>query len=291
MEFSFDRSRATNQNIKKESAPQAEANQFQDEIDTSTIQNERLRKAIERNRAKQRERETQLKTGREPSAPQTSAHSANPAYAQHAEAQARMSSPPRRPTMFQESAEAKMAAETVQQTKETQRGLFDQEEVKETKIASTPQVEEAEEAPEVEVKPIRRSVARPEDTEFTPVKRTSKKVAAQQISYQTNKRKIKAIDASLASLSFKFIWAFFAFLILRLFFANGGVTDYWSQRSVLNDRMKELRSIKKENMQLVSEIEKMQTDAAFQKKLVRDNLGFIAKDEFLILFPKDSSVQ
>ena len=52
-----------------------------------------------------------------------------------------------------------------------------------------------------------------------------------------------------------------------------------------------LSRIKKENMQIVREIERMQTDTAYQKKLVRDNLGFIAADEFLILFPKEKSVQ
>jgi hypothetical protein len=40
-------------------------------------------------------------------------------------------------------------------------------------------------------------------------------------------------------------------------------------------------------MSLVHEIERMQYDVAFQKRLVRDNLGFIAQDEFLILFPKE----
>jgi len=275
LEFSFDRTRTNTQATKKE----PETTQFQDEIDTSAIQNERLRKAIERNRAKQREREAQTS-------------SSNSAYAQHAEAQSRMSPPPRRPNVFKENTESRLASETMQATHETQRGLFEEAEVKTERVVTEPIPEpKPEPIPEVEPRSIRRTVARPEDTEFAPVKRTTKKVAAQQISYQTNKRQIKAIDASLSSLAFKFTWAFFAFLVLRLIFANGGVTDYWSQRSVLNDRLKELRSIKKENMLLVSEIEKMQTDAAYQKKLVRDNLGFIEKDEFLILFPKDSSIQ
>jgi hypothetical protein len=38
---------------------------------------------------------------------------------------------------------------------------------------------------------------------------------------------------------------------------------------------------------LVREIERMHNDVGYQKKLVRDNLGFIASDEYLVLFPKE----
>ena len=75
-------------------------------------------------------------------------------------------------------------------------------------------------------------------------------------------------------------------MVLRLIFAAGGVTDYYSQKTSVNERLSELSDIKKENMQLVREIERMRSDSGYQKKLVRDNLGFIASDEFLVLFPK-----
>lgn len=81
-------------------------------------------------------------------------------------------------------------------------------------------------------------------------------------------------------------WIFCGLMVLRLIFATGGVTDFYSQKSIVAERVTELGDIKKENTALVREIERMRSDAGFQKKLVRDNLGFIAADEFLVLFPK-----
>ncbi|MBY0416265.1 MAG: hypothetical protein K2Q18_18975, partial [Bdellovibrionales bacterium] len=134
----------------------------------------------------------------------------------------------------------------------------------------------------------RRSVAKPEDTEFVPVKRTPKKVASQ-ISYTTNstRKKTKSVDPKYVTWLVKGSWVFCGIMVLRLIFAAGGVTDYYSQKSSFNERINELNDIKKDNMQLVRDIERMKTDIGFQKKLVRDNLGFIAADEFLVLFPKE----
>jgi hypothetical protein len=133
----------------------------------------------------------------------------------------------------------------------------------------------------------RKSVARPDEAEFAPVKRTTKR-AASQISYTTGSRsKGKDFDPKLINYLVKGSWIFCGFLILRLIYANGGVVDFFSQKKILNERFSELSRIKKENMSLVHEIERMQYDVAFQKRLVRDNLGFIAQDEFLILFPKE----
>ena len=138
----------------------------------------------------------------------------------------------------------------------------------------------------------RRSAARPNEADFTPVKRTTRKVASQ-ISYTTNGslKKTKQLDPTLVGYLVKGCWIFCAVMVLRLIFAHGGVTDFYSRRSLYEDRLGELDKIKKENMQLVREIERMQTDMAFQKKLVRDNLGFIAADEFLVLFPKEKAIQ
>ena len=221
MEFSFDRSnesaqlRNGTQKTQPASAPE--------EIDTSTITNERLRKAIEKNRARQ-------------------------------------------------AAKAAPAEE------------------------AQPQKPRAEErvhvrAPKSEALVTRRSAARPDEAEFIPAKRAPRKVASQ-ISYSTSSRKkSNPIDPTLVGYFVKGCWIFCMMMILRLIFANGGVTDFYSQRSLYNEHLKELDQIKKENMQLVREIERMQSDFAFQKKLVRDNLGFIAADEFLVLFPKEKSVQ
>ena len=38
------------------------------------------------------------------------------------------------------------------------------------------------------------------------------------------------------------------------------------------------------------EIKKIGSNSTYQKKLVRDNLGFIARDEYLILFPREKGL-
>lgn len=230
MEFSFDRSNESAQ--LRNGTQKTQPTSAPEEIDTSTITNERLRKAIEKNRARQAERSRNS----------------------------------------QEAAKAAPAEE------------------------AQPQKPRAEErvhvrAPKSEALVTRRSAARPDEAEFIPAKRAPRKVASQ-ISYSTSSRKkSKPIDPTLVGYFVKGCWIFCMVMILRLIFANGGVTDFYSQRSLYNEHLKELDQIKKENMQLVREIERMQSDFAFQKKLVRDNLGFIAADEFLVLFPKEKSVQ
>jgi cell division protein FtsB len=221
LEFSFDRSNESAQ--LRNGTQKTQPTSAPEEIDTSTITNERLRKAIEKNRARQ-------------------------------------------------AAKAAPVEE------------------------AQPQKPRAEErvhvrAPKSEALVTRRSAARPDEAEFIPAKRAPRKVASQ-ISYSTSSRKkSKPIDPTLVGYFVKGCWIFCMVMILRLIFANGGVTDFYSQRSLYSERLRELDQIKKENMQLVREIERMQSDFAFQKKLVRDNLGFIAADEFLVLFPKEKSVQ
>lgn len=214
---------------------------------TSTITNERLRKAIEKNRARQAERNR--------TQPQAS--------------------------FFD------------QQKEKVQETVQEEPEVADRRPPPRPQSFERDHTSSIKTSSVvtRRSVARPDEAEFTPVKRTTRKVASQ-ISYTTGSRKkSKPLDPTLVGYLVKGCWLFCGVMILRLIFAHGGVTDFYSQRSLYSDRLAELDRIKKENMQLVHEIERMQTDTAFQKKLVRDNLGFIAADEFLVLFPKEKTIQ
>jgi cell division protein FtsB len=237
-------------------------------VDTSTIANERLRKAIERNRAKQGIRSSRPASGpvQQAAGPQVheqgsffNQEALNAARAQHAQA-TQTEVPEYVEEPIQESPRIR-ARERVSTPAPTSRS---------TSVVSS-----------------RRSVARPDDTEFVPVKRTTRKVASQ-ISYTTmsTRKKQKSIDPKYTQWLVKGSWIFCAIMVLRLIFAAGGVTDFYSQKNSVNERLTELLDIKKENMQLVREIERMRSDTGFQKKLVRDNLGFIAADEFLVLFPK-----
>jgi cell division protein FtsB len=227
----------------------------QNDSDTSNIANERLRKAIERNRQRQKEREQQEQKAQPTQATQSAQYAQRAEQTQQAQTQfrARPQTPPPPPPQFEQ--------------------------------APLPETEPIIEEP----KPTRRTVARPqEETEFVAVKRTTKR-AAPALNYHTTSthKKSKPWDPAIVSFLTKAAWIFAIFLVLRLAFAKGGMTDFYAQHKLLNQRQSELLSIKTENMQMVREIERMYTDAGYQKKLVRDNLGFIAADEFLVLFPKD----
>lgn len=227
----------------------------QHDSDTSGIANERLRKAIERNRQRQKEREDREQ--------------------QEQATRPQFKNPPPPPPPFEQQVNQAAAQAAAQANAQA------------SARANTRVEVEIEEEPVVE-RPTRRTVARPHDTEFVAVKRTTKKVAPA-LNYHTtsNRKKSKPLDPAIVSFLTKCAWIFAGFLVLRLVFAKGGVTDFYSQHKVLSQKQSELKQIKDENMQLVREIERMHTDAGYQKKLVRDNLGFIAADEFLVLFPKE----
>lgn len=283
MEFSFDRPNPnTIRNTDSGSAAaNAQPTRSPDPVDTSTITNERLRKAIERNRARQAQQAQQ-----------------NPAPS--SVSQQTVQPPPASPFVRPAPVAATTAAAPVQEEAHHQASFLDRP-VRETPVQEPPLTEEvaSDSPPErprvMRSSPVsstvvsRRTVAKPEDTEFVPVKRTTKKVASQ-ISYSTgtSRKKTKSLDPKLSQYLVKGAWVFCGIMVLRLIFASGGVTDFYAQKNQFNERMTQLTDIKKENMQLVREIERMRSDAGFQKKLVRDNLGFIAKDEYLILFPKEN---
>jgi cell division protein FtsB len=264
LEFSFDRSKDSPLNNNRTEAPKASpvpepqgvrAGPDLNSVDPTTIANDRLRKAIERNRAKQ----------------------SNRSFTPNQEQSARVM--PQTKTMHSPTQAEK--SENYQQE-----SFINQEE--QSHQAHQENVNDNFQEGRTSTVVSRRTVAKPDDTEFVPVKRSSRKVA-NQVSYATgsSKKKAKAIDPKISLYFVRGCWLFCGVMILRLIFAAGGVTDFYSQKATVNEKNEELNSIKKENMQLVREIERMKIDTSFQKKLVRDNLGFIANDEFLVLFPKD----
>lgn len=353
MEFSFDRSRSAQsgandtQNQTQSSASGIRPGPDLNSVDPSTIANERLRKAIERNRSKQ--------AAREASAPPQSrmAASAN----NHASPEARFSHmgshfqnqsqtqfqappvPPQAP-LFEERQQEQVEAQHSQKSEEAQAQaqfqfqrpvpeaapLSTHERImgqRDTTFESNYQTRAGTKAaaadrqakveviePEVTTASMRkprsqasstnlpaksttvvsrRGVANADNTEFVQEpKRTQRKVTSQ-INYNTNtaRKKTQNVNPKYATYLIKGCWIFCALMVLRLIFASGGVTDYYSQKDVVSTKVKELESIQKDNSMLVREIERMKNDTGYQKKLVRDNLGFIAKDEFLVLFPKE----
>jgi len=81
-------------------------------------------------------------------------------------------------------------------------------------------------------------------------------------------------------------WAFCLVLCLRFVFMDRGVVDYYKMESWLGQREQQLSQIRHENQELILEIAKIKKDKSYQKKLARDLLGLISKDEYLIIFAK-----
>ena len=160
MEFSFDRANTSAQfgKAKETQVPNnnqqlnnsSDENVHPDGIDTSTIANERLRKAIERNRAKQAARSTQ----------------AAPSFATQATAVNDQASLFDKPNQVSEEP----IVEEIPKHRAEERVIS-------RAAASTGVV-------------TRRSAARPNEAEFTPVKRSTRKVASQ-ISYTTSSSRKK----------------------------------------------------------------------------------------------------
>ncbi len=83
-------------------------------------------------------------------------------------------------------------------------------------------------------------------------------------------------------------WAIVAMLVLRLIAMDRGVWDYFSTESEIKNKRQELKSIQRENLELKTEISRIQLDRNYQKQLAKEHLGVIAADEFLILFAGES---
>ena len=77
-------------------------------------------------------------------------------------------------------------------------------------------------------------------------------------------------------------------LFLRLIFMDAGVIDFYKMENTLQETVHQLQLVKDENIELATEIHEIRTNPKYQKQIVRDHLGVIAKDEYLVIFAKDS---
>ena len=120
-------------------------------------------------------------------------------------------------------------------------------------------------------------------------KRSRKKAAPQKVKYlNTVKKKRKKVKAGFNLTFIKICWFLILGLSLRLVFMERGVLDYQNTENLIQDKIYELGTLKEENQALVHEIHEIKVNPAYQKKLAREHLGVIAKDEYLILFAGDN---
>jgi cell division protein FtsB len=137
----------------------------------------------------------------------------------------------------------------------------------------------------------RRTVANgTSDVEFTEPRKPAKRTKGPKVNY------VKPVSRKRKSAATKFEWSWTkagwmvcGALVLRLIFMEGGVVDFNSMENTLVKKEYTLQSVRQENADLIQEIHKLRTSPQYQKKITRDHLGVIAKDEYLVLFSKDSA--
>ena len=146
----------------------------------------------------------------------------------------------------------------------------------------------------------RRSVAKVNDVEFTRDLVPGPSNGLGGVSYTKAKRKVSTKkrssrrsnkDSQYVDYFVKACWVFAFVLLGRLVLSGGGVVDYYQSVSSHQDKLYQLERIGTENEMLTGEIKKIQNNSSYQKKIVRDHLGYIARDEYLILFQKETLLQ
>lgn len=239
--------------------------------ESPSLASERLRKAIERNRQKQ-----QMRQG------QRSNFSAPPRGGATMRGM-----PSSSPSTFNSTASERVAPSV---NEEQQRSFdFSGEQPKFTSQSSTRRAASTSSS-NVPVPVARKLVTRPEDIEFDPSS-LRQRPAPKTRALVPAKKKARAAtrgQSKFRDLAVKAAWVFCGILLVRLFFSGGGILDFYQGLQLLEAREYEYARISGENGELVQEIEQIQSDVSMQKKIVREHLGFIGSDEFLILFASEN---
>ncbi len=79
-------------------------------------------------------------------------------------------------------------------------------------------------------------------------------------------------------------WICCLLLMIRLVVADRGVWHYYNRLKNFNSLQTEYTQIQNQNQGLVEEIEMISSSKSYQRKLIRDNLGFISSEEYLLVF-------
>jgi cell division protein FtsB len=138
------------------------------------------------------------------------------------------------------------------------------------------------------------SVATPNtETQFVRPKRTSSTIKKNTLKYpvkKTSTAKRKRIQKKKVKNAWimKASWILLSFIVLRLVFAERGVLDYFAMQDLIQHKLNLIEETKVENQALVKEMQQIKTSSHHQKKLVREKLGFISGDEYLVIFSEDS---
>lgn len=268
--------------------------------DDSAVASDRLRKAIERNRAKRAKQEASTPQASGPARP---AMASRPAQAQRpVAAQARPAAQPR-PAVQARPVARPSAVAGATRAGETKWAMPEENARPSVQAAparnvapktASPTAAASASYPRTEV---RKPVSSAQDVELeAPLK--ARGTTTVRPKYTTNapatrptvsKKRKKKANKTQKYLEYLVIgsWAFCCILLLRLLFSDRGVIDFYSRHSVLDNKKIEYQNIQDDNQGLRKEISLIRSNKKYQKKIVRDHLGYISRSEYLILFPRE----
>lgn len=114
----------------------------------------------------------------------------------------------------------------------------------------------------------------------------SEKIAEKNFSF-FNRIFSTAIQALLAKTLRGVIWLANIFFLGVAIFGERGVVDYVKRHSLLEEKQKQLEYLDQENEDIKFQIYRLQNDKTYQRQIIRDYLGYIAHDEYLIIFAEN----
>ncbi len=85
------------------------------------------------------------------------------------------------------------------------------------------------------------------------------------------------------------VMAFIVFEVViayKIAFGAGGILEMRERSATIVAKKNDVQNITAEHEQLKEEIRKLGKDPRYQREIIRDHLGLISKDEYLIIFPK-----
>lgn len=132
------------------------------------------------------------------------------------------------------------------------------------------------------------------ETTFVTPKRPQRNLKSNTLKYpvkKTSTSKRKKIQKKKVKNAWliKGAWVLLAFIFLRLIFAERGVLDYFAMQDLIEHKLNLIEETKLENKAIVDEMDLIKNNGRYQKKIVREKLGFISGDEYLVIFSEDSA--
>jgi len=133
-------------------------------------------------------------------------------------------------------------------------------------------------------------VARPDEYSFVEPP-SQKKIASKTlpVRYKTEGRSKKGIKNFFAKSARWLKIGLVLFIMARLFFSQGGVMEYIERTKKVDELTLYQQSLKDDNHALEREIKQIETDVNLQKQLMREHLGLIGPDEYMILFRSETA--